>query len=133
MRFESEQNVGRGLPFARYEAFLAMTMTSAMSTFQRNLHYTKSTRVMAGSSSETSVSATLHSVTKHVTRAFLDFFLFRLSYFNGSLLTADYIKEKKTEFKIGGGKKAKKTQAKEMARGEKGTQIVRPHYLEMGL
>ena len=31
----------------------------------------------------------------------------------------------------GGG--SDKTQAKEMARGEKGTHIVRPHYLEMGL
>jgi len=87
MWFESEQNVGRGLRFARYEAFLAMTMTSAVSTFHRNLHYTNSTRVMAGGSSETSVSVTLQSVTKQDTRIFLDFF--RLSYFNGSLLTAE--------------------------------------------
>jgi len=64
-----------------------MTMTSAVSTFQRNLHYI-STHVMTAHSSETLVSATLQSVTKQETRTFLDFFLSRLSYFNGSFLTA---------------------------------------------
>jgi hypothetical protein len=63
-----------GLPFARYEAFLAKTMTTAVSTFQKNLHYTISTHVMTGGSSKTSVSATLQSVTKQETRTFLDFF-----------------------------------------------------------
>jgi hypothetical protein len=116
--------VKRSLPFARYEAFLAMTMTSAVSTI--------STWVMTGSS-ETSVSATLQSVTKQETRTFLDFFFSVLVILTDHYLRQRLHKRKSQNSQCGTGENCDKTQAKQMARGEKGTQIIRPHYLEMGL